>query len=70
MGQPVEWAYQLAVAPKVGGRLVTLHRVQHGTDTRFLWLSTSLPEPLQVLDQDQALQDLYTACLALMELSC
>jgi hypothetical protein len=69
MGQPVYWDYQLTIAPTEHGTAVTLHRIQRGTDTRFLWLQTTLHGPLPRAEQDAILQELYTGCVALMELT-
>lgn len=69
MGQPVYWDYTLTIAPSDQGMTVSLHRIQRGTDTRFLWLSTTLPGPLERREEDAVLEALYSGCLALMELT-
>jgi len=69
MGAPVNWDYQLTISPDERSIGVTLHRVQRGTDTRFLWLHTVLHHSLERAEQDAVLQELYTSVVALMELT-
>lgn len=70
MGKPVVWNYQMTLSPAGDSMRVSLHRVQEGTDTRFLWLESKLGERLEVSEADAVLQAFYTAVLALMEASC
>lgn len=69
MGKPVLWDYQLTLRPGLGSCIVTLHRQQRDTNTRFLWLQTDVRGGLESAEVDRVLQELYTAVVALMEIT-
>lgn len=69
MGKPVDWSYVVRIEPAGNDWAVTLRRVQQGTDTSFLWLQTTIRRDGVRASQDVILQALYTAVVALMELT-
>lgn len=69
MGRPVVWEYALLLEPSGPDTKVRLRRVQQGTDTQFQWLQCAIgPLPAAPAAED-VLQALYTAVLAMMELT-
>lgn len=68
MGRPVRWEYAVTLSPRDGDAKVQLHRIQQGTDTRFLWAETSISRLQDLPGADDVLQALYTGVVALMEI--
>ena len=67
MGRPVRWEYTVTLVPADGHSKVQLHRVQQGTDTRFLWAETTISRLSDLPGVEDVLQALYTGVVGLME---
>lgn len=69
MGNEVHWQYALVWAAGEPASEATLWRIS-SNGHRFKWAVVSLPAAVQPQAQDQVLEELYAAVLALMEATC
>jgi len=69
MGIPVEWQYAIVWAAGTPASQATLWRIS-SQGHRFRWAVVSLPAAVSPQTQDQVLEELYSAVLALMEATC
>lgn len=69
MGKPVTWQYALVWQPGTPASEAALYRIS-SEGHRFRWAVVALPAALQPQAQDQVLEELYAAVLALMEATC